>query len=140
MTRSLPLPVRRLAATAVLTAVAGAGALAAAPVALADTAADTPAVDTSAVVTPAVTAPAPPPKVSPLPKEPVTIKVQGFTIQIQPVVVQAVQTIVADYLADQGRLYAYDSKGRLVVGPKICDPKKNGKANKNCVAADAPRV
>ena len=130
MSRSMPLPVRRLAATAVLTAVAGAGALAAAPVALADT----------TVVTPAVTAPAAPPATSPLPSDPVTLKLKGFTITLQPVVVQAVQTIVADYLADQGRLYTYDSKGRLIVGPKFCDPKKDAKANKNCVAADADRA
>jgi hypothetical protein len=130
MTRSMPVPVRRFAATAVLTAVAGAGALAAAPVALADT----------STVTPAVTAPAAPPATSPLPADPLTVQVKGYTFQIQPVVVQAVQTIVAQYLADQGRLYTYDSKGRLIVGPKICDPKKNAAANKGCVAADAPRV
>ena len=69
-----------------------------------------------------------PPKVSPLPKEPVTLKMKGFTLVIQPVVVQALQTVIGDYLADQGRLYSYDSKGLLVVGPKICDPKKDAKA------------
>jgi hypothetical protein len=142
MIASMPVRVRRFAATAALTAVAGAGALAAAPVALADPAADPAAVSAAdtAVVTPTVTAPTPPPATSPLPAEPVTVKVKGFTFVLQPVVVQAVQTVIADYLADQGRLYTYDSKGRLVVGPKICDPKKDAKANKGCVAADAGRV
>lgn len=130
MLASMPVPVRRFAATAVLTAVAGAGALAAAPVALADT----------TTVTPAGTAPAAPPATSPLPTEPVTVEVTGLTFVIQPTVVQLVQTVVADYLAHHGRLYAYDSKGRLVVGPKICDPKKNAAANKGCVAADAERI
>jgi hypothetical protein len=48
-------------------------------------------------------------------------------------VVSFVRVKVADYLIGQGRLVAFDQRGRLIVAPAVCDPAKPGWMQRNCV-------
>jgi hypothetical protein len=156
MTRSTLSPVRRFTAALALAGVAGLGGLVAAPAAQADepaVAAPATEVAQPLVVTlpkvdkelrealPALLAPGAVPTIiaSPLPDAPVTFVVDKIRITLPAQYAQRAQTALATVYTALGYTVVFDSHGRLVIGPKFCDPKKKPEKQVGCIATDLPR-
>jgi hypothetical protein len=70
---------------------------------------------------------------SPLPQGAVQMKVGSLKFTFSAPVAQKVQTIVANFYAAQGYQIAYNAKGVLVIGKRICDDSQSKDWNKGCV-------
>lgn len=75
-------------------------------------------------------------QLSPLPEGPVVVKIGPFKLTFQPDAAQNVQNVIANFYEDLGYQVAFNQKGVLVIGQKICDPAKSDKWNKGCVVPD----
>jgi hypothetical protein len=151
--------VRRFTAALALAGVAGLGAVVAAPAAYADEPAaevtvETPAVEAAPLVVtlpkvdkelrqalPALLLPGAFPTIvkSPLPDAPVTFVLDKLRIELRPQVAQHAQTALATVYTSLGYTVIFDSHGRLVIGPKFCDPKKKPEKQVGCVPTGGPR-
>jgi hypothetical protein len=70
---------------------------------------------------------------SPLPAGAVQVKVGPLKLTLAAPVAQKVQTILANFYSAQGYQFAYNAKGVLVIGQRICDVTKSKDWNKGCV-------
>lgn len=132
MTRSTISPLRRIAATLATLGALAFGAVAVAPAALADETA-APAAVASASAPTFIEAPLP---AGPIP---VILGLGHAKVVLPPHAAQVVNTIQANLYVSQGYQVAFLEDGELVVGKKICDPKKPLEKQKDCVPADATR-
>jgi hypothetical protein len=150
MTRSTLTPMRRLVAVAALAGVAGVGALTVAPAAQAKEKKD----DQALVVhlprikgvkgVPALPALLNRPNLpvtieSPQPDTSITFVNDQFEITSDAAAAQDDQSVLASLYTSQGFPVAFDKHGRLVIGPRKCDPKKSAEWNEDCATGDAPR-
>ena len=70
---------------------------------------------------------------SPLPEGAVQVKVGKLKLTLSAPVAQKVQTVIANFYAAQGYQLAYNAKGVLTLGKRICDDAKSKGWNKDCV-------
>jgi hypothetical protein len=70
---------------------------------------------------------------SPLPQGAVQVKVGSLKFTFSAPVAQKVQTIVANFYTAQGYQVAYNAKGVLSIGKRVCDDTKAKDWNKGCV-------
>jgi hypothetical protein len=77
---------------------------------------------------------------SPLPAGRVAFVIGMITLPPVPAQpAQAIQTVAGNLYAQQGYQVSFDMHGLLIVGQKVCDPRKPAGKQKDCVPADAPR-
>jgi hypothetical protein len=145
MTRSTLSPMHRLVAVVALAGVAGLGALTVAPAAQAKEKKD----DAALIVTlpkikgvhgiPALPALINRPNLpeviqSPEPDAPITFKLDQFSITVSADDAQPAQSVLATLYTSQEFPVAFDKHGRLVIGPRKCNPKKTAEWNEGCAA------
>lgn len=73
---------------------------------------------------------------SPLPTGPVQLKVGALKLSLAAPVAQKVQTVLANFYVGQGYQIAFNDKGVLVIGSRICDLTKSADWNKDCVTVN----
>jgi hypothetical protein len=76
---------------------------------------------------------------SPLPDAAVTFKLGHFKITLQPEQAQRAQSALATVYTALGYTVVFDSHGRMVIGPKFCDPKKKPEKQRDCIPTGGPR-
>lgn len=74
---------------------------------------------------------------SPLPDGPVKVDIGRLKLTFDAVAAQSVQSVIASFYDALGYQYAFNSKGVLVIGQRICDPAKSAAWNKGCVTPQA---
>lgn len=74
---------------------------------------------------------------SPLPTGAVQLKLGALKLTLSAPVAQKVQTVIAHFYTVQGYQVAYNAKGVLVIGKRICDATKSAAWNKDCVVVSA---
>lgn len=130
-------PLRRGVAGVAILGATALGGLAVAPNALA--AEPSPTASSAAALAPSPHAATQTWIVSPLPDAPIPVAVGQTTMTLPPRAAQVLQTKLANDYAQQGYQISFDQDGRLVIGPKLCDPTKPADEQLGCVAADGAR-
>jgi len=74
---------------------------------------------------------------SPVPDGPVKVDVGPLKLTFDADAAQSVQSVIASFYDSLGYQYAFNTKGVLVIGQRICDPTKSATWNKGCVDPQA---
>lgn len=74
---------------------------------------------------------------SPVPEGPVKVDVGPLKLTFGAGAAQSVQSVIASFYDALGYQYAFNSKGVLVIGQRICNPAKSAAWNKGCVNPQA---